>query len=449
MFKFGVAAALFILLSGCASVGVIENAPIDEAGHGKSYSIASYVALNRKQQNDLSIALAFSGGGSRAAAFSYGVLEALRQKRFKTGGESRRMIEAVDIISSVSGGSFTAAYYGLFGEKLFTDFKKDFLYQETEANLINDLHDPRVWFGNKTRTEYAIDYFDETLFHGATFQDMLGEDSPLIIINATDLGDGVRFSFIQEYFNLLCSDLSSFPVSRAVTASSAVPVLFSPVVVRNYPGCLDEKPLWLSEMQKKFNNNPELSLVTDGLEGYLKKDNRKYIHLVDGGVTDNLGLRSIYEIMELSGGAREFMQAINRQAPQHLVIIVVDASTYPDSVMDGSKEEPTLEETVNALTDAQIHRYNAATVRLIMQGQAKWAKDLSTEKRPVNAYFIHLRFRDLPDQELFEEINSVPTSLTLSKDQIDKLINAAHELLNNNPEFQRLLGRTVRDSTLN
>jgi len=64
--------------------------------------------------------LAFSGGGTRAAAFSYGVLEELRRTEVVIDGQRRRLIDEVDIISGVSGGSFTALAYSLYGERLYS-----------------------------------------------------------------------------------------------------------------------------------------------------------------------------------------------------------------------------------------------------------------------------------------------------------------------------------------
>ena len=62
--------------------------------------------------------LSFSGGGTRAAAFSYGVLEELRRTEITVDGQRRRLIDEVDIITGVSGGSFTALAYALHGERL-------------------------------------------------------------------------------------------------------------------------------------------------------------------------------------------------------------------------------------------------------------------------------------------------------------------------------------------
>ncbi len=77
-----------------------------------------------------------------------------------------------------------------------------------------------------------------------------GRRRRLILITDSDLSSGGRFSFVQEYFDLLCSDLSSFPLARAVTASSAVPVLFEPVVAENYAGCAAGMPPWLVAAQR-------------------------------------------------------------------------------------------------------------------------------------------------------------------------------------------------------
>ena len=66
---------------------------------------------------------------------------------------------------------------------------------------------------------------------------MMQPGRPMIIINASDLAYGFRFSFIQDYFNLLCSDVRDFPIASAVAASSAVPVVFNPVVLESYAGC--------------------------------------------------------------------------------------------------------------------------------------------------------------------------------------------------------------------
>jgi NTE family protein len=76
---------------------------------------------------DVFLLLAFSGGGTRAAALSYGVLRELRDTRVVVRGQETRLLDEVDVITSVSGGSFTSAYYGLFGDRIFEDYEQRFL----------------------------------------------------------------------------------------------------------------------------------------------------------------------------------------------------------------------------------------------------------------------------------------------------------------------------------
>ena len=427
-----------LLLNACSSYGVIDNQPLSTLqATADSYSIKSHAA--KEQRGEVTLILAFSGGGTRAAALSYGVLEALRDTRVVNDGHEQALLDEVDLISSVSGGSFTAAYYGLHGEGIFDDFEQVFLRRNVQGALIRGFLSPLQWLSDEGRTEMAVKYYEDEVFHGATFADMAARDGPLVLINASDLGYGVRFSFVQEYFNLLCSDLSSFPVARAVTASSAVPVLFDPVVLENYRDCKGSPPPWLDAAEQRSKTDPQLAQVIDGLHSYYDSERRHYAHFVDGGITDNLGLRAIYEIIEVAGGPQAFVRRIGRKPPQKLVIISVNAATEPEPRMDLSKRQPSLEETVNAASDVQLRRYDAATLELIDQSIKRWASAFSTTDHPVDAYFIQLAFKDLPDAARRRYFNAVPTSFRLSDEQVDRLIAAGHQMLKENADFQRFL----------
>jgi NTE family protein len=428
-----------LLLSGCASYGVIDNTPKKAAGPSDGYSIRSGGGSGWGS-GDISLILAFSGGGTRAAALAYGVLEELRDTHIVIEGKRRRLLDETDIISSVSGGSFTSAYYGLYGDRIFEDYEDVFLRRNVQGQLIRGLLNPLEWFSRSGRTEMAVELYEKEVFHGATFQDMKREGSPLVLINASDLGYGVRFSFVQDYFNLLCSDISDYPVARAVTASSAVPILFEPVVVENYQNCKKEKPAWLIAAEKRAAGDPELSLAVAGLNSYFKKDRRQYAHFVDGGITDNLGLRALYEIIEISGGPKVFVeQKLDRKPPRRLVVISVNASTDPEPQMDVSNKQPSLKETISAMSDVQLHRYNVATLELMEKSVKRWARDLSSPGRPVKPYFIQVGFRDIQQPERQQFFNQVPTSFSLTDEQVDELIAAGRELLRHDPDFQRFL----------
>src|SRR5260221_6665788 len=83
----------------------------------------------------------------------------------------------------------------------------------------------------------AAEFYDRYLFDGKTFGDLLKRNRrPFLSLNATDMSLGATFQFTQEQFDYLCSDISTFPVARAVAASAAFPILLSPVTVNNYGG---------------------------------------------------------------------------------------------------------------------------------------------------------------------------------------------------------------------
>jgi NTE family protein len=431
--------SLALLVSACASYGVIDNKPLLPGEARPGYTLGDFTKNLDRHSNELTLAVAFSGGGTRAAALSYGVMQELRDTRVRINGVDQSLLDVISLISSVSGGSFTSAYYGLYGNRLFVDFEERFLRRNIEGALLRGFLDPLQWFSSHNRTEMAVGYYQQTLFGNATFADLMRKDAPLILINASDLGSGARFSFVQEYFNLLCSDLTTFPVARAVTASSAVPVVFDPVVVENYGGCARSVPAWLTAAQQRDHDNPNLAMIVQADTAFENKVAHRYAQFVDGGITDNLGLRAMLDTIELVGGAKQYQQSLGIPAPRRIAIISVNASADTPMGIGATRQSPSIENTLNAVTNIQLHRYNVATLQQTQQSLARWAGQLSTPGRPVTPYFIQLSFEGVADGPLRRFLNEIPTSFSLSPGQVDQLIATGRELLRNNADFQRLV----------
>ena len=425
-----------LFLWACATYGKIDNTPYTGPSPAEAYALRN--AVHARDPNRITLILAFSGGGTRAAALAYGVLQGLRDTTVTIDGQPIRLLDEIDAISAVSGGSFTAAYFGLHGDKMFNRFENDFLRRDLSEHLIDGFLDPSLWFSSRGRTEMAIDIYDDYIFHGATFADLKRRNGPLIIINATDLGRGVRFSFLQDYFDLLCSDLSTFPISRAVAASSAVPVIFNPVVLKNHPGCRPS-PRSMFAAAEDNSRSPQLSQIVSGLRSYDIKDQRQYIHLVDGGITDNLGLLSIYEMTEAAGGAKKLLEHLGERPKPYFIVIAVNASTTPLYEMEMSNREPTMEDIVNAVSDIPLHRTNAATLELLQNSIQRWTSELATADAPIASYFITVDFNQIADSDRRLFFNQIPTNFTLSREEVDQLLMAGRELLQTHPEFRRLI----------
>lgn len=391
--------------------------------------------------------LAFSGGGTRAAALAYGVLKELRDTEVPVSDGSVRLLDEIHTISSVSGGSFTAAYFALHGDGIFEDFEEVFLRRNVQGALLRGLVNPLNWLSRSGRTEMAINYYSKAIFGDATFADLMRPGAPMVLINASDLARGLRFSFIQEYFDLFCSDLSKFPISRAVTASSAVPVLFNPVVLENFSGCEAKSEERIRQLRGYLADHPELTFTVNGISTYTDRDQRRYIHFVDGGITDNLGLRAFYDAVELSGGITRYAKITQRQVPRRVVVISVNAATDAGATMDHSAEQPSAAEVISAMGSLQLQRYSADTLALFESGLKRWAREWSTPEQRVETYFIKLAFDGVEDPELLQLLNQMPTSFSLSDEQVDTLITTGGALLRKNPEFRRLMRDVLSDGS--
>ena len=144
-------------------------------------------------------------------------------------------------------------------------------------------------------------------------------------------------------------------------------------------------------------------------------------------------------MFELVVGADRFLKKAGRTPPRYSAVISIDASTEPEPQMDMSNVNPSISETIDAMSNVQLHRYNDATLELMQDSLQRWAGAMSTPERSVTPYFVQVGFGDIEDPEALQFFNRIPTSFSLTEEQVDRLIEAGRELLRSNPDFQRLL----------
>jgi len=181
---------------------------------------------------------------------------------------------------------------GLFGkDKFLRDFRRDVLERPIQRDLLLRVAAPWNWFDEILygRSDLAEKYYDKYIFDGRTYADM-PRRRPFVILNATDLTTGAGFTFTQDNFDLICSNLQTIPVARAVLASSAFPVAFTPITLKNYyrgVGC-SPTPEWVDSALKDFEDGPARFHRAEMLKSYEASGVRPYMHLSDGGIADNL-----------------------------------------------------------------------------------------------------------------------------------------------------------------
>jgi NTE family protein len=285
----------------------------------------------------------------------------------------------------------------------------------------------------------AAQYYGKTIFKDATFADLKRPDAPMVLINATDLPDGLRVSFNDLLFQLICTDLDTFPVSRAVTASSAVPVLFNPIILKNYAGtCGFEPPPWAQAAARQDKD----TFARDLARAYLLLGDRKkrpFLHLVDGGISDNLGLRAIYTMMKLVGNPKEAFRLMGHPDVRQVLIISVNSQTTSTPSWAFELAPPGIFDVLDSITSDQIAEHTADTLEAVRLNFGEWAKTASTPDKPVTFHFVEVSFEKAASEAERRQLNDIGTSFSLKSEEVDLLISAAGKILRRSPEFRAFL----------
>lgn len=447
---------MVFFISSCAHYEI--NQPLKDRDRNALYSFDHFT--QPPDADETFVVLTFSGGGTRAAAFSFGVLEGLKETRLP--GTDKSLLDEADVISTVSGGSFTGAYYALFGPKIFDDFRERFLYRDVQKELAFKLLNPANLFRLSSpyfsRIDLASELYDRTIFESCTVQKLADRGKrPFLIINATNLYTGSRFEFSGDQFNYIGSDILSYPIARAVAASSAFPFLLSPVSLVNYPYPDDYKMPVADEMALKdywYNKDRYYNALNNNM--YADKEGHPYLHLMDGGLADNTGLRAVHDLY-VRGGIR---QKINNGTIKRLLVVVVNAKTEPQQTLDQDESPPGLVTVALKTCTVSMDNYSFETVESIKQLfadriEAQASIEACQQKLDehcrdgyklpelaggkMKLYVADISFDNMTDDNEKTFLKHLPTTFHLEKDQVERLIKAGRLLLKEDPEFRAFM----------
>ncbi len=417
----------------------------------KADKILPPVPSSVRQDDQTLIFVSLSGGGTRAAAMSWKVLESLKRipytYRDRNGKEIfSTLADEIDYISGISGGSFAAAAWCLYRDNM-DFFRKRFLERNIQGELIQGVFIPpwqglRLLSSRYNRTNMASELYDQTVFEKKTFSDL--PPHPVLWINATHLALGTRFTFTQTYFDLLGSDLSRYPIGYACAASSAFPILLSPMTLINYGEPISPMEDIKYKMAKRnARGDIEQDYYCRMREFYNDKTN-KYMHLADGGLVDNQGLQAILDEFETNGIINKKLN--DRDNPlKRLIIINVNAGVDAD---DPSCKSPSAPHVNSVIKYTMVTSMNALSAKRWMQIKEKCTEvykaaiDIGTSTRSFSLlekpFTIEINFRNIQDDSLRAACDKLPTSFSLNKNQLDLIDKVVPVLVEEDPDLIRL-----------
>ena len=459
-----------LVLTGCASTR-FENYPLAD-GQANQERRAVDVSHEKRPL----ILVAISGGGSRAAALGWAVLGELRKFHYSVDGQSRSLTDDIAVVSSVSGGSVIAAHFALYGAQGLDRFAPDFLDPDNMHTLGLDAANPITWFQlaitGSARIDVVEELFDKQLFKNKPFSELNQPGKPYLILNATDMASGEVFAFTPKRFDDICSDLDKQPISSAVGASSAVPIVLSPVAFQNYSSkhCQGRaEPQWITtKLQGRFA--PYVNLeefrraryandLRHGKNGFRQID---YLYLLDGGLADNLAIHGLLETISSpyaapitakpGSGLNEsntLLQAINTGQIKKVVVISINARADPASDIYQSPTRPGIGKMIGSVASVPIDSasagVNAQMEALLAELNAAGGggpgdpQFTGLQVYGVQIDFDQLRGNDATQRELRDKAKGIPTLWTITKDNRIIIEQAATTLLYQHPCFQRLL----------
>ena len=403
-----------------------------------------------QNSDELFVVLILSGGGTRSAALSYGVMKELG--RAMVPRANRSLLDEVDVISSVSGGSFPAAYLALNGPAGLPNFEGEFLRWNAQKDLIFS-----VLFNqgtrNRLRSQYfgrsdlAVEKWDQHVFHGATFGQLIGR-RPFLMIDATDIATGTVFPFTQQNVDPLCVDLAKFQIARAVGASGAFPPLLNPITIENHAShCRYLPPEWVTKSSREQRVNPEVFRLASEVMSYTNVGTRPYIHLTDGGIGDNIGARNVMRALSMREAEIPLVDMVEAGLIQRMLIIVVNAKTVDENDIDKSPHSPGFVRTALGAAGAPMNNYSRQSIaelwHSVEQLEEKHPDTMCSNASLVGClsmfYTVELSFDQISDIEERRFFEHLPTSYALDNHVVDALIARGGQLLRMNPEYNRLL----------
>lgn len=423
------------------------------------------------------VVLAFSGGGSRAAALAAVVVNRLNGLTYESNGQTRTLASDIAVVSSVSGGSVYNADLGLNGPGNAGSFARRIQAFDGIGWLERKALNPFTWIGlqlaGKTRVDVQQEMIEDLLQTKATMAALNQPGKPITLLNASDMVAGQVFTFDRATLDDVCFDYNRVPVSLGVNASAAVPIAYTPVLLHNdsyleggCPGSRNTNLPYRTALQspggpyanleafrvaryrQSLRNEPVTPTgSTDPVPPYRTP---VYLRLVDGGVADNSGLTGLRRALLGVGAPADLGRLVAQGRVRQVVVIVVNARSDIRNDLDTSSKYTDILTIANGISGTLVDSASANSAALFQDFVKLLAdeRDSLIKDGQVGANFgiypISIDFDQLPavtqaQRDEQQAVKSIGTSWTLPAGSVALLDRVAGELLWRHPCFNALV----------
>jgi NTE family protein len=250
----------------------------------------------------------------------------------------------------------------------------------------------------------------------------------------------MAFAFLPQPFDLICADLARFPLARAVAASNAFPVLFTPITLENHrgAGCSSALPPFpdAASVAADFRQRA----LDQAMRRFADAARTPFLHLMDGGIADNLAMRHV--LATIGAGGERGEDYIARILPvRRMLMLVVDGQAATDPALSRRRVVYGLGTIVNAVSGGQIDNYNLETLALAEAGYEhltrrniaiRCAVAPMIDGHPcddVRFLVARVALADHPDAALRARLQAIPTGLTIAAADAALLLAAGEAMV--------------------
>ncbi len=431
------------LLAACAH---IDNAPVnvEKAGPASRNSpFPKSLVVAPEEARSTLIAVTLSGGGTRAASFGWGALSYLAEATDRRNS----LAENIRVVAGVSAGAILGAHFVMSGPDQLAEFRARFLDQDVQSTLrtaptpTNLLRASQGGINDRTGLPT---WLQDNLFGGATLGDLDDLKRPRLIIHATDVENRSPFLFDQASFDSLCSDRNRFPLAEAVAASAAVPVLFAPIVIKNFSS--DCTVSWSGNLKTGKGDN---ATRLDGhglrsLRAYREGGPNAYVKLNDGGLVDNLGTGALMMTATLAQHRSAPFAPQETDFAREVMFLVVDGSTRNGKGINAELQGPGAVTTIAASVDAMIDTASRHSVDLLERWMHEWRRRVVVDRcarglpkcGKLNVTLVRIALEALTEDDDAKRFAQSGTALRLTPEDVSFYVDKGRELLRSNEAFK-------------
>jgi NTE family protein len=227
-------------------------------------------------------------------------------------------------------------------------------------------------------------------------------------------------------------------------------------------GYNEKQPGWIAEAEKDLLINPSRYKNAIQFKTYQDGSQRPYIHLLDGGIADNLGLRGPLQALVSTDSELSLQAKMNDGTIKKLLIITVDAKNKPDLNYDTSASPPNLTSVLNVVASVPMDNFSFETTETLRKSFTELEKDkntylacqsqlqqhcpaavLSTPAPNIPQLdFVYIGFDLLSNPAERDKFFNMKTSFSLTESQIDELRDVAKRLLDESLTYRKFVKTT-------